>query len=561
MTADQFSLFNVIGDAIEPLWALSAFFAITAAGVFVWHFRPAKRSSRLQEKWSRLALDSLLDGLMFVDADEQILHANPAACAMFGYSGSEMAGQSVSSLFCRKDWAQERESDLGGLMRGEGQASLRMEELKATHRDGSHFHVTVVVSRLTVGRESCYAFILRDISEEIAHTEELRRVVTAVEGTADSIAIYDRDGKLVYVNRAYERHTGWHAGSALGKLALDLNTSDLYYEIAATVSRGRVWSGHLTTKMRDGRYTEEEGTISPVIDHNGRITHFVSVTRDISEKIKLEQRLAQAQKLESIGQLASGIAHEINTPTQYVGDNTRFFKDAFSDIEELFETLDSLKGQSGCEASKRLYKALEKADVAYLRNEIPLALEQSIEGIERVSKIVQAMKEFSHPGQEKTLVDVNTAIRSTITVATNEWKYVADVHQDYDQCVPALSLHRGLFNQVILNLIINASQAIAEKREITGSHQKGSIWVSTSADSGSIKICIADTGVGIPPRIIARVFDPFFTTKEVGEGTGQGLSIAHDVIVNKHGGTIDVESEEDVGTTFTIRLPMNPEQG
>ncbi|RLB15494.1 MAG: histidine kinase, partial [Deltaproteobacteria bacterium] len=283
--------------------------------------------------------------------------------------------------------------------------------------------------------------------------------------------------------------------------------------------------------------------------------------RDITERKLLERQLAQAQKLESIGQLAAGIAHEINTPTQYVGDNTRFLKEGFEDLDRLVneyqELVKELSEKGGFEESiERVTEIADEIDLEYLREEIPLAIKQSLAGVERVAKIVRAMKEFSHPGSdEKTPTDLNKAIENTVTVARNEWKYVADLEIDFDEKLPPVPCLPGEMNQVILNMIVNASHAIADVVG-DGANGKGTITIRTRKEEEWAEIRIEDTGAGIPEEIRERIFDPFFTTKEVGKGTGQGLSIAHNVIVDKHGGMIDVESDAGKGTTFIIRLPL-----
>ncbi|HKX30785.1 MAG TPA: ATP-binding protein, partial [Blastocatellia bacterium] len=199
--------------------------------------------------------------------------------------------------------------------------------------------------------------------------------------------------------------------------------------------------------------------------------------------------------------------------------------------------------------------AVRDADVEYLAEEIPKALQQSLEGVERVSKIVQSMKDFAHPGTEKKPADINKAIESTVTVAMNEWKYVAELVTDLDPNMPLVPCLLSELNQVILNMIVNASHAIADVVG-DGDHGKGTIRVSTRHDRGWAEIRISDTGTGIPEKVRDRIFDPFFTTKEVGRGTGQGLAISHSVIVEKHLGTIGFETMEGRGTTFIIRLPI-----
>jgi signal transduction histidine kinase len=299
------------------------------------------------------------------------------------------------------------------------------------------------------------------------------------------------------------------------------------------------------------------------------LLHYQGFAVDITARKKaqkdrdlIEAQLRQAQKLEAVGQLAAGIAHEINTPIQYVGDNLHFIEESFGTLGGLFQDCRKLaadvesnsvtpEGLSSVEASIR------KADLAYLQKEIPLALSQSLEGVAHVAKIVRAMKEFSHPGaREMAAVDLNHAIEATITVARNEWKYVAEMVTDLAPELPRVLCLPSEFNQVILNLIVNAAHAIGD---VVGKapETKGVIRISTRQDGSWVEIRISDTGTGIPESIRHRIFDPFFTTKEVGKGTGQGLAIARSVIVDQHGGVLSFESEMGRGTTFIVRLPMN----
>ena len=298
--------------------------------------------------------------------------------------------------------------------------------------------------------------------------------------------------------------------------------------------------------------------------HLGEIKARVSVhlqLRRAAEELKeTHVRLLHAQKLESIGQLAAGIAHEINTPTQYVGDNLLFLREAFDDVLPLVRASSDLAravlAGEGAREAGALQEALEAADLEYLAEEIPRAFAQSVEGVGRVTSIVRGMKEFSHPGQkDPTSVDLNRAIESTLTVATNEWKYVAKVETDFDPELPPVRCVPGEINQVVLNMIVNAAHAIADVVG-DGAAGKGTIRVGTRRDGDFVEIRIADTGSGIPDGARERVFDPFFTTKGVGKGTGQGLAIAHDVVVKKHGGALSFETEIGKGTTFSVRLPL-----
>ena len=280
---------------------------------------------------------------------------------------------------------------------------------------------------------------------------------------------------------------------------------------------------------------------------------------DITELRRLGRELAAAQKLESVGRLAAGVAHEINTPVQFVSDNVQFVRGALPDIARVIDAYRDLqrKAQGGgdCQAAAAAAAQAEQAaDLDYVLENLPLAIDSSIEGLGRITTIVRSMKEFAHPDQgEKKLVDLNQAIRSTLVVARNEYKYVAEVETHFEE-LPSVPVYLGEFNQVILNLLVNAAHAIGDVVKDTG--KLGKLSVATRLDGDCVEIAIGDSGTGIPEGARDKVFDPFFTTKEVGKGTGQGLAIAHSVIVGKHGGLLRFETEVGKGTTFYIRLPL-----
>jgi two-component system, NtrC family, sensor kinase len=282
------------------------------------------------------------------------------------------------------------------------------------------------------------------------------------------------------------------------------------------------------------------------------------------DDLRLAQaKLLQAQKLEAIGQLAAGIAHEVNTPAQYVTDNVSFLQRAFDKLSRLIEAqtqlVEAVRNGDATALPLETVDAVRKtAKLDYLSRQVPRAIEQSLEGLGQVSSIVKAMKEFSHPsGAEKQPFDIHDLIESTSIVAKNEWKYVAELQLDFDWSLPAVQLLRNEFSQVMLNLIVNAAHAIAASLP-AGSNDKGKIVISTKAVGLNAEVRVSDNGTGISEAARARVFEPFFTTKEVGKGTGQGLAIAYSVVVDKHGGTIHFETEEGRGTTFIVRLPLAP---
>ena len=288
----------------------------------------------------------------------------------------------------------------------------------------------------------------------------------------------------------------------------------------------------------------------------------LAIVSDITRRKMLEGQLAQAQKLESIGQLAAGIAHEINTPAQYVGDNTRFIKETMVEVIDLIDAFQRLHAAARDdkitpELIQESGDLIEAADPAYLAEEVPAAIDQSIDGVARITKIVRAMKEFSHPGSKnQELVDINKTIQSTITVASNEWKYVADVETDFDESMPEVPCMPQEISQVVLNLIVNGAHAIGERLKEEGLDGKGAIKVSTTHNNDRAEIRISDTGGGIPDAIKDRVFDPFFTTKDVGKGTGQGLTMAYKTIVDGHNGILTFDAKQGKGTTFLISLPL-----
>ncbi|HCY85717.1 MAG TPA: hypothetical protein DHV36_11330, partial [Desulfobacteraceae bacterium] len=272
------------------------------------------------------------------------------------------------------------------------------------------------------------------------------------------------------------------------------------------------------------------------------------------EAIRHQNEQAQSQRLESIGQLAAGIAHEINTPIQYIGDNTTFIRESFDDLRRMIRTLldlyDAARENRGDPGPldqgllDRVSTALEETDFEFVNEELPVAIDQTLEGVSRIKEIIKAMKDFSHPGAtDHTLANINDCIQSTATISKNEWKYVADLELDLDPALPEIRCNPGELNQVILNIIVNACHAIAdrqeEKREDEGRQEgndtkRGKIGIRTRWQGKAVEIRIFDTGAGISEKIVEKIFDPFFTTKEIGKGTGQGLAIVRSIVVNRH---------------------------
>ncbi|HEY6262796.1 MAG TPA: ATP-binding protein [Nitrospiraceae bacterium] len=399
----------------------------------------------------------------------------------------------------------------------------------------------------------------KDRAEQVAR--ERAGILAAVE--AFFISVNGQGAVREWTARA-ERLFGIPFGEAIGQPFARLHIQWNWREVLRAMRQAGdtlqvVRLDRIEVILGEGKKAFVKMTVSPLRDNWG--VGYIFMGEDITGRLVLEHELSQAQKLESIGQLAAGIAHEINTPIQFVGDNVQFLSDSFADLHAALKRYREILAvaKSGYSLPPELIETceaeLQQVDLDFLSDETPKAFAQTVEGIKRVATIVRAMKEFEHPGShEKARVDLNKAIESTVIVARNEWKYVADLKTNLDPSLPPVLCLVGEINQVILNMIINATHAITDA--VKGTGKKGTITISTKHADDSAEIRIADTGGGVPEAIRHRIFDPFFTTKDVGKGTGQGLAIARSVVVDKHGGTIKMESEVGKGTTFFIRLPL-----
>lgn len=515
------------------------------------------------------------DGIITLNERGTIESFNEVAGSIFGYAPPEVIGKHVSLLIP----LPQRERRDGRLVaffddvRPGGAAGLR-REIVGRRRDGSTFPMDLAVSEVRVGERRIFTGIFRDITERKRAEEELKRLhqqnQMILNSAGEGIIGVDQAGDAIFVNPAAARMLGYAVDELDGKPIHDLihhsrpDGSPCSREtcpvLQPTPPTAAFCMGNQVFWRRDGSTFPIEYT-STEIQENGVVAGLVLTFRDISERRMLEAQLRQAQKLESIGQLAAGIAHEINTPTQYIGDNTRFLDDTFRDLRPMLTTALELRRAEDPatieQLQARLRQEVEQADVDYVLDEVPKAISQSLDGVQRVAKIVRSMKEFSHPGgEEMQAVDLNRAIESTLTVSRNEWKYVAEAVVELDPDLPLVTCMPGDINQVILNLIVNAAHAIADR---PGGQDagKGQIAIRTRLDGDWVEIRIQDNGTGIPAEIRSRVYDPFFTTKAVGRGTGQGLAIAHSIIQDRHHGTIGFETQDGKGTTFVIRLPIH----
>ncbi len=374
----------------------------------------------------------------------------------------------------------------------------------------------------------------------------------------------DSQGRITRWNLTATNTFGIEDSSADGRTIEDCGIRWLHPEIKAEIAR---WLATESAYRSENLAYEREGktrflglNVLRIPAKVGEQTGFIITGADVTDRMGLELQLRQAQKLEGIGQLAAGIAHEINTPTQFVGDNIRFLKDSWGPVAEFLNFCGTVQSEcaTGPVSREHLQQFCElhqKCDLEYLSEHIPKAIDLCLEGVKRIAKIVKGFKEFSHPGsEEKRAINLNQAIETTISVARHEWKYCAELVTAFDADLPLVPCLVGEFNQVMLNLIVNSAHAISNAAEKSGKG-KGTITISTQREGEWARIAVADTGAGIPAEIRSRVFEPFFTTKEVGKGTGQGLALAHAAIVKRHQGQLWFESEPGQGTTFFIRLP------
>jgi hypothetical protein len=394
------------------------------------------------------------------------------------------------------------------------------------------------------------------------------RMRAIVETAPDGIITFSDNGLIESCNTASCDLFGYAredlVGSHFANLLADLKGMSwrkyLRSQLEANTSR-KQGANEIESRRKDGTVVTLLISLSKIVTDDGWL--YTVILRDLTEFKSLQRELNQAQRLESIGQLAAGIAHEINTPMQFVGDNIEYLNEC---TDRLFKVVDAyqqnLTGggtpKSWLERCREIDEVIQQNQFDRLRKQIPQAITESIDGIQRVKHIVRAMKEFSHPGGgNKTPSDLNRAIESTVTITRNRWKYVAELELDLDPDMPSVWCYPADMNQVLLNLIINAADAIADKVGDRG-EALGRITARSRAVGENAVIEVEDTGCGIPEAIRNRVFDPFFTTKEVGKGTGQGLAICYNAVVKKHGGSINVESTRGVGTLFRITIPVAP---
>jgi len=653
--------------------------------------RRIEESLRESEERFRKVFEEGSLGIALIGLDLTYLQVNGALCRMLGYTESELSAMSVLETTCSSD-VDATKRRFAALIRGEVPSYQIRKRYIAKDGGAIWGNASVTLIRDSKGVPTHCLSIVENITDRMRDELKMSNLVTAINHTAEMVVITGPDGVVRYTNPAFENFTGYTFDDVCGMgsnvLASPHYDPLQYRDLWFTVCGGWNWSRQFTNRKKNGEVYEEEATISPIRDERGEISGFVTIKRDVTDRVRLEAEsrkmtlklqesesrltrilesvpvgialvgldrrvrwanrmamdlvgagtaeefighhcnrvmcessdkgcplgefgaavtsaettivrrdgtylpvfkrvqtinfeheklrlesfidlterrhleaeLGQARKLEAVGQLASGVAHEVNTPIQYVGDGIRFLKDG---AESLLKLLPLYRGVAAAAAGgtieprelQEIRRLEEDIDLEWLLPEIPTSFERCLEGVERVARIVRALKEFAHHDERaKSPADLNHSLETTLTIARNEYKYVADVETSWGDLPPVVCLVSEL-NQVFLNLILNAAQAIEDVVKKTG--ERGKIRISTKLEGASVRIDVEDSGGGIPPSIQDRIFEPFFTTKEVGKGSGQGLAIARSVVVDKHGGSLTFQSQKGFGTTFTVLLPIS----
>jgi two-component system NtrC family sensor kinase len=530
---------------------------------------------------ANLALKSFSESFYWLDLDGNILFVNPAAERELGYSAAELGRMRISDIDPNVPpgiWG--RNGEIERILRTGG---MRNFVTQHRHRDGHLIPVEINSAPFDYDGELYSLAICRDITERLAAEEALRTSEAKFSAmfslTPDPMALTRLDdGVFLEVSHSYAEYFGYEREELMGRSTLP---SDLGLWVDAghrqqwreqMEQHGEVLGFETPLRRKDG--TIVTVLISGrIIDLNGERCVIV-VLRDITERKRMEDllrqekaeqavlirklaetqgQLLQSEKLAAIGQLAAGVAHEINNPMGFIRSNLATLKDYADSLLKLvaaYESADPLL-QEHAQVRDQIAQAKRDADLAFLTDDMRTLIAESMDGADRVRQIVQDLRNFSRvDAAEWQQFDVHQGLESTINMVLNEIRYKTELIRDYGS-LPLIDCIPSRLNQVFMNLLVNAAQAIADHGKIT---------ISTRCRDGEVEIAIADTGQGIPADILPKVFDPFFTTKPVGKGTGLGLAVSYGIIRN-HGGQIDVASQPGVGTTFTIRLPISRTPG
>ena len=560
----------------QKRWFLlqAAPFAKGMAGAVVSHRDITDRMHAINElkeseERFRIIVETAQEAVVMINAEGNIIYANPRANTMFGYTPKEIADMPLFKILDPAD-----QPLLEQKLKRRRQGLSDQYELRFRHKKGHRIWTMLNATPLHAAGKPYQGSIgmITDISDRVRAEARLRRnearYRSLVESMHEGLVMARASGNVTYVNNRFCDMLGRKKAELAGKHLADFADEGSRQRLEQMLAAGsgakdspQLSQQEVIWEHASGRHIYSLVSPSVYADEEGKDAGFFAVVTDTTERKGLESQLLHSQKLEAIGQLAAGIAHEINTPAQYVGNNTQFIKGAFEDLLAVITAARALVEAAktacpGLDDVKALETVMLERDVDYLQAEVPGAIAQTLEGVERISTIVRSVKQFAHPGAvQMAPADLNESMRSTATVSRNEWKYVAELDLDLDPALPLVVCMIGEINQVVLNLIINAAHAIADAKKLDP-EREGRITLATRLIPSWAEIRVSDTGTGIPMAAQAKIFDPFFTTKEVGRGTGQGLTISRSIVVEKHKGQLFFETRQGYGTTFVVRLPL-----
>jgi PAS domain S-box-containing protein len=559
-----------------------------------------------------LALDSISEGFTYYDSQDRLVLCNQRYREIYEKSADAMlpgarfedilihglnSGQYAEAIGREQEWLEHRlllhrnppdhpieqrladgrwlliserrtpDGGIAGIRTDITELKVAQQQLEASNRDLER----KVEQRFAEARETMKLLeeeVRERATAQAALENEVERnamLVAVIEATPSGVVIADAtraDIPIIYCNRAFTEITGYDATEVIGRncrflTGPDTNPDDRQ-KLRQGLADGRAVEAELLNYRKDGSEFWNFLSLFPVRDADGSVAHFVGIQTDATErrrtaeeKVRIERQVVENSKFEALGTLAGGVAHEINTPTQFIGDNIRFLNDAFGSMAKATSALQDALVRSG---QPDVASAIaNENDLTFLTEEVPGALKQTLDGVARIGEIVRAVKEYSHPGQDGgTQLDLNATVETAITLSRNQWKYVAQVDRHFDPKLPNIEGRPGELAQVVLNMLVNAAHAIEER----GGKEPGRIVVSTMGAADGVVLTIRDNGSGMPAERLRRIFEMFYTTKPPGKGTGQGLAICHAIVVKGHRGHIDVDSAPGRGTTFRIYLPL-----
>ncbi|MBI2297352.1 MAG: PAS domain S-box protein [Armatimonadetes bacterium] len=526
------------------------------------HHEAKLEVQRLRERLSMISR-AAQDAIIVLDGEGAVAHWNEAAETMFGYAQAEALGRPLHEMIVPQRFRAAHHAGLTHFAAtGRGELIGRTVELDALRKSGEELPVELSLSATPVDGRWWAVGIVRDITARKRAEERFRilffqsrdALMTAeppdwrfTSGNPAAIALFGADDEADFCSRALWEYSP--PTQPDGRPSLDCARE----RIGEALQAGQA-SFAWTHRRLDG--TDFAAHVLLTRIEFGGHPCIQATVRDVTAEQRLQLELGQARKLQAVGQLASGIAHEINTPVQFISDSVHFLRETCDAVDRLLPLYRDAAARldPGDPLSVAIRAVDAEVDLGYLLDNAAPSFGRCIEGLARVASIVRAMREFAHPEQrQKSRADLNEALENTLVIARSEYKYVAEVETDFGD-IPLVACHVGDLNQVFLNLLVNAAHAIADV--VGESGDKGTIGVRTHLDGDQVVVEISDTGPGIPEAHRERIFEPFFTTKPVGKGSGQGLAIARAVIVERHGGTLNFETTGGRGTTFTIRLPI-----